>query len=105
MMRGVHGRAAKRVNDLLAEAGSDRVKPFWIDSGKRNYFDGCIRDEKQCRLAFGYTLTQCRRHGVCSDWRDYPHTRVGVELERGVSRALEIGAFLEGVPYKRYESG
>ena len=103
MMRGVHGRAAKLVNDLLAEAGSDRIKPFWIDSGKRNYFDGCIRDEKQCRLAYGYTLTQCRRHGMCSDWRDYPHTRV--ELERGVSRALELAAFLEGVPYKRYQSG
>jgi hypothetical protein len=32
----------------------------------------------------------------------YPHTRVGVELERAVKRALELNAFLTGVPYNRY---
>lgn len=103
MMRGLHGRAAKRVNDLLEAEGLERVRPFWIDTGRQNYFDGCIRDEKQCRRAYRYTLTQSVRHGVCTDWRGYTHTRVGVGVDRGVARALELGAFLEGVRYKRYE--
>jgi len=98
MMRKIHGSVAKLVNDLL-EA---RRVPFWSGPGHRDYFDGCIRDEKQCRLAYRYTLMQSVRHGVCGDWREYPHTHVSVELERGVRRALELGAFLEGVPYKRY---
>ena len=42
------------------------------------------------------------RHGIAKDWADYPHTRVNVELERAIHRALELHAFLEGVPYKRY---
>jgi len=50
-----------------------------------------------------YTLTQSVRHGLCKDWREYPHTRVNVELDRGVRRALELGAFMEGVRYRRYE--
>jgi hypothetical protein len=98
MMRKVHGSVAKLVNDLLPE----RRVPFWREAGNQDYFDGCIRDEKQCRLAFRYTLTQSERHGICADWPKYPHTRVTVELERGVKRALELHAFLEGVRYKRY---
>lgn len=105
MMRGLHGRTAKRVNDLLVLRGGERVRPFWIDAGRQNYFDGCIRDEKQARRAYRYTLIQSERHGVCDDWRRYPHTRVGVEVAWGVTRALELGAFLEGVRYKRYEGG
>lgn len=105
MMRGVHGRTAKRVNDLLEAEGVERIRPFWIDAGRQNYFDGCIRDELQCRRAYRYTLTQARRHGVCADWRIYPHTRVDIEVDRGVRRALDLGAFLEGVGYKRYEEG
>jgi len=99
MMRKIHGSVAKLVNDLL---GARRV-PFWSGPGHQDYFDGCIRDEKQCRLAYRYTLTQSVRHGVCADWREYPHTHVNVEPERGVRRALELRAFLEGVPYKRYQ--
>lgn len=99
MMRRIHGSVAKLVNDLLPR----RWVPFWGDAGHQDYFDGCIRDERQCRRAYRYTLTQSLRHGVCPDWRDYPHTRVGVELEVAVRRALELGAFLEGVPYKRYQ--
>jgi len=98
MMRRIHGSVAKLVNDLLPE----RRVPFWTDPGHRDYFDGCIRDELQCRRAYGYTLTQCRRHGICADWRHYPNTRVNVELERGLRRAHELKAFMEGVPYKRY---
>ena len=99
MMQRIHGSVAKLVNDLLSE----RLRPFWRDVAHKNYFDGCIRNEKQCRLAYRYTLTQSERHGVVADYREYPHTRVGVELDRGVKRALELGAFLEGVPYRRYE--
>ena len=101
MMRKVHGSVAKLVNDLLPE----RRAEFWSEAGHQDYFDGCIRDETQCRRAFRYTLTQSVRHGICSDWRDYPHTRVNVELERGVRRALELRAFMEGVEYRRYRRG
>ena len=52
MMQRIHGSVAKLVNDLLPE----RRSPFWGDPGHQDYFDGCIRDEKQCRLAYRYTL-------------------------------------------------
>lgn len=81
----------------------DRLLPFWVDAGHQNYFDGSIRDELQCRRAYRYTLTQCSRHKICRNPHDYPHTRVGVELERAVKRALTLNAFLTGVPYRRYE--
>ena len=99
MIRKIHGSVAKLVNDILPQ----RQLPFWGDRGHRDYFDGCIRDETQCRRAYRYTLTQSVRHGLCSDWRQYSHTRVNIELERGVRRALELNAFLKGVPYKRYQ--
>ena len=99
MMQRLHGSAAKLVNDLLTE----RRVPFWRESGHRDYFDGCIRDEKQCRGAYKYTLTQAVRHGIVSDWRKYAHTRVAIELEPGLKRVLELKAFLEQVPYKRYQ--
>jgi hypothetical protein len=99
MMQKIHGSIAKLVNDLL----DVRIVPFWIDSGRQNYFDGCIRDELQLRRAYQYVLTQCRRHSVCADPKDYVHTRVGRELEYAVKRAHELRVFLEDVPYKRYE--
>lgn len=98
MMRKVHGSIAKLVNDSLVE----RRVPFWTNPGHQDYFDGCIRSEKQCRRAYRYIQTQCVRHRICGDWRDYRNTRIFVELERGVKRAHELGAFMEGVPYKRY---
>ena len=99
MMRGLHGSVAKLVNDLRVH----RVRPFWNDNRCRDYFDGCIRDETQFRRAYQYILNQPVRHGVCTDWQGYPHTRVDVELERALGRSLELGAFLEGVPYARYQ--
>jgi len=99
MMQKIHGSVAKLVNDLLPE----RRPSFWVDAGHQDYFDGCIRNELQCRRAFRYTLTQCKRHGICSDHKRYPHTRVGVEIERAVKRALQLQAFMEKIPYKRYE--
>jgi hypothetical protein len=98
MMQRIHGSVAKLVNDLLPQ----RLHEFWRDAKGREYFDGCIRDERQARLAYRYTLTQSMRHGIVTDWHDYPHTHVDVELERATARALQIDAFLEGVPYKRY---
>ena len=98
MMQRIHGSIAKLVNDLLPTW----LSQFWRDAKGKEYFDGCIRDERQARLAYRYTLTQSIRHGIVADWRDYPHTHINVELERAISRALQINAFLEGVPYKRY---
>jgi hypothetical protein len=98
-MRHFHGSVAKLANDTL----SARHKPFWREAWGKQYFDGCIRDEKQARRAYRYTLTQSQRHRLVEDWTLYPHTRVGVELERAVRRSHQLGAFLEGVPYRRYQ--
>jgi REP element-mobilizing transposase RayT len=98
MMQRIHGSVARLVNDLLPA----RLTPFWRDAKGREYFDGCIRDEKQARLAYRYTLIQSVRHGLVRERRQYAHTRVNVELERAIRRSLELNAFLEGVPYKRY---
>lgn len=98
MMRKIHGSVAKLVNDLLPE----RRLPFWTEAGHHDYFDGCIRDEKQCRDAFQCTLTQSVRHKLCDDHKEYPHTRVYIDVDVGVKRSLELKAFLEGVGYKRY---
>lgn len=99
MMQRIHGSIAKLVNDLLPQ----RLTPFWRDESGKSYFDGCIRDEKQARLAYRYTLTQAVRHGIVRDWREYRHTRLNVELERAIRRSHELRAFLKGVPYKRYQ--
>jgi hypothetical protein len=98
MIQRLHGSVAKLVNDLLPRRGV----PFWREAGHRDYFDGCIRDEKQPRLAYRYTLHQAVRHGIVDDFQKYWHTRIAIDLERGLRRALEIGAFLEKVAYKRY---
>lgn len=99
MMRKIHGSVAKLVNDLLPE----RRVPFWRDNESKDYFDGCLRNELQVRRTFRYVLLQSVRHGICKDYREYPHTRVRVELERGLRRALELNALLPSVPYKRYQ--
>jgi len=77
LIQRLHGSVAKLVNDLLPQ----RRLPFWRTAGNQDYFDRCLRDEKQCRRAYRYTLTQAVRHGIVDDWRDYPHTRVDIELE------------------------
>ncbi len=69
----------------------------------KEYFDGCIRDEKQARLAYRYTMLQGERHGIVNDFRNYPHTRIGADVEETGGAALKNGEFLEGVPYKRYQ--
>ena len=99
MMQRIHGSVAKLVNDLLPQ----RRVPFWRENGRNDYFDGCIRDELQCRRAYRYTLTQSVRHGICRDHRLYPHTRAPIDLDRGVRRALQLKAFLLDIPYPRYQ--
>jgi hypothetical protein len=99
MMRKIHGSVAKLVNDLLPV----RLVPFWWDRRDADYFDGCLRDALQYRRAYRYTLLQAVCAGIVPDWRLYPDTRVNVELEEGLRRALELKAFLTGVPYKRYQ--
>ena len=97
-VRHLHGSVAKLVNDLLPE----RLKPFWYDTGKQGYFDGCIRDELQHRRAHRYVLIQSVRHRIVSDYRLYPHTVERVKVDVAVERAHARGAYLEGVPYARY---
>jgi hypothetical protein len=97
MMQRLHGSTAKLVNDLLPA----RIAPFWRSESGQDYFDGCIRDERQCHLVYSYTLTQSVRHGLATSWRAYRHTRVDVEVSAGVRRAVELGAFLGGVRYYR----
>ena len=119
LMRRLHGSVAKRVNDVLQQLGqagelqfpgptpliNGRLVPFWRDRKHKNYFDGCLRDQKQGRLAYRYVQLQSQRHGLCDDWRDYPHTRINVALEAAIKRAVQLDAFLRGVPYKRYAKG
>ena len=110
MMQRLHGSVAKLVNDVLREAERasacpEGVKSFWRDGRDRDFFDGCIRDTRQCRLAYRYILTQCRRHGICHDPADYPHTRPILPLEPALRRAVELGAFMKDVPYPRYFGG
>jgi hypothetical protein len=57
----VHGSVAKLVNDLLPE----RRAPFWGNDDHDNYYDGCIRNEKQYRKAYRYTLEQSVVIGSC----------------------------------------
>ena len=99
MMKGIHASVAKLVSDLLP----DRIRPFRVDAGHQNYWDGCLRDERQFRRTYRYIQGQAVRHRIASRWTDYPHTRVNVELEPALKRALELKAFLFGIPYKRYD--
>jgi hypothetical protein len=99
VMQRFHGSVAKLVNDTL----ETRLVPFWRRKGNQDYFDGCLRNERQLCRAYGYTLLQAVRAGIVRDWRDYPNTRVWVGLEHTVLRARELNVYLEDVPYARYQ--
>lgn len=99
MMRKLHGSVAW----LVMKEIKVRHVPFWRGAGHRDYFDGCIRDVLQAERAYRYTLNQAVRARIVTDWRDYAHTRVNVEKDRAIKRAVELDAFLEDVPYARYE--
>lgn len=101
MMQRIHGSVAKLVNDTLPQ----RHLPFWRNRGVKDYYDGCFRNELQCRRAYRYTLLQAGYAKLVTDWRDYPHTRVNTEVDVGIKRALELDAFMQGVDYPRYRQG
>ncbi|MEM9020283.1 MAG: hypothetical protein AAGC44_06940 [Planctomycetota bacterium] len=103
MMQRLHGSVAKQVNDVLETTGYERRPGFWKDTHRKDYFDGAIRDEKQARLAYRYTMTQGARHGAVSGEVSYPHTRVHVQVDAAIQRSLALGGFLAGVRYKRYQ--
>lgn len=52
-----------------------------------------------------HTYLQAVRAGLVNDPRDYPHTRVNVDVESGIARALELRAFVPRVEYARYARG
>lgn len=96
MMRKLHGSIAKLVNDQLPE----RRKPFWHDRRHHDYFDGCIRDEKQLTRAYRYIATQAKRSNLNPN---DVQTQVRVELGEGLRFAVERRALLWGVEYARYK--
>jgi hypothetical protein len=104
MMRKLHGSVAKLVNDVLSSQGKERLRAFWRGADGHDYFDGCLRDDEQYVKAYRYTLNQAVRARIpgVKDWREYGHTRVFVEMEKGLEFARRNRAFLYGVPYKRY---
>lgn len=99
MMRKLHGSVAW----LVMKASGVRHVPFWRSKGNKDYFDGCIRDVLQAERAYRYTLMQAVRAGTVSDRRDFPNTRVNVDMDRAIKRAAQLKAFLEDVPYARYD--
>jgi hypothetical protein len=99
MMQKIHGSTAKLVNDVLPE----RRVPFYRNANHHDYFDGCLRDVLQGKRTYRYILLQAVRHGIVTDYREYPHTVINIECDRAIKRAVQINAFLEELPYARYE--
>ena len=99
MMQRLHGSVSNLVNNLLPE----RRVPFFRSANHHGYFDGCLRDVLQADRTFRYVRNQAVRHGIVSRYELYPHTRIAIECDRGIKRAVELKAFLENVPYKRYQ--
>ncbi len=99
MMRKLHGSVAW----LVMKSIDVRHVPFWRDKGNKDYFDGCLRDVLQAFRAYNYTRDQAVRARLVRDHRDYPHTRLYLDRDRAIARAVELRAFLEDVPYARYE--
>jgi hypothetical protein len=81
MMRKLHGSVAWMV---MKEINVHHV-PFWRGAGNRDTRDQAVK----ARLV--------------KDYREYPHTRVYLDRDRAIARAVQLKAFLEDVPYKRYE--
>jgi hypothetical protein len=57
----------------------------------------------QAQRAYRYVQIQAVRHGIVTDYRQYAHTLMNIEMNRGIKRAVELNAFLEGLPYARYD--
>jgi hypothetical protein len=99
MMRKLHGSVAW----MVMKAIGVRHVPFWREAGKRNYFDGCLRDVLQAYRAFNYTRDQAVKARLVKHFSEYPHTRIYVDRDRAIARAAGLHAYLEDVPYARYE--
>jgi REP element-mobilizing transposase RayT len=99
MMQKLHGSTAKLVNDVLVH----RQVPFFRTANHHDYFDGCLRDVLQAERAYRYVQIQSVRHGIVKHYREYAHTRMKIEMNRGIKRAVELNAFLDGLPYARYD--
>jgi len=104
MMQRIHGSVAKLVNDVLESQGQPRRQCFWRDQRGHEYFDGCLRDETQFKRTWRYIEIQSERHGVCSDWRTYPHTRATITCEQPLTLAHRRNGFMPDIPYKRYQN-
>lgn len=100
MMRKLHGSVAK----LVMKGTGVHWVPFWRERGKRNYFDGCLRDVLQGVRTYRYVLMQAVRAGIVQDYREYSDTRINIEMDRAIARAVQLKAFMERVPYARYDS-
>jgi hypothetical protein len=99
MMRKLHGSVAWMVMKEI----DVRHVPFWRSRGNKDYFDGCLRDVLQAHRAYNYTRDQAVKARIVRDYRNYPHTRIYLDRDRAIARAVELKAFLEDVPYARYE--
>ena len=95
LMRGLHGSVARYVNQVTPP--EKQVKPLFREATGKQYFDGAIRSPKQFDRTFRYIERQGVRHGLCERGEIYRHTRVYVDKERAIKRALQINAFLTGV--------
>lgn len=100
MMRKLHGSIAWMVMKKI----DLRHVPFWREKGNRDYFDGCLRDALQAYRAFNYTRDQAVRAGIVRDHRDYRNTRIYLDRDRAIARAVELSAFMESIPYARYDN-
>lgn len=99
MIRKIHGSVAWMVMKEIEV----RHVPFWREKGNKDYFDGCIRDVLQAWRAYRYVLNQAVKARLVRHWRDYSHTRVNIDCDVAIARAVELRAFLEKVPYARFE--
>jgi hypothetical protein len=89
----------------VARHEGDRCAPRSVLARQQgeDYFDGCLRDVLQAYRAFNYTRDQAVKARIVRDYRDYPHTRIYLDRDRAIARAVELKAFFEEVPYARYE--
>lgn len=97
-MQKFHGSVAKLVNDLLPQ----RHLPFWRTRGNKDYYDGCLRSPLQADRSSRYTLKQAVRAGIVKSYRDYPHTKLFVDLRKEITKADERNTFPIKVRYPRY---
>src|SRR5687767_5598698 len=90
MMRKLHGSVAWMVMKEI----DVRHVPFWGNKRHHDYFDGCLRDVLQTHRAYNYTRDQAVKARIVKNHRDYPHTRIYLDRDRAIARAVELKALL-----------